>query len=253
MRAMTIPLLLLVPILSGCVSETKTLPQDVLTPPLPSVTLSLINHTSELNTSRDGYIFSVLYDLGLNTTDPNATRVLDEVGFVWGNRSVPEVNATQYYENNETEEENVTVPSLNRTSDAYLGGHPDGTYYGRVFYRINNTTTYGPEVSVIMTTPAPPPPPPPVIKTITIGATTPSSVADYSPLRLTMTVGEAVVFDNKDSIGHTGTDRNGGWDTGTIAGGAKSTPIVMSTAGTYTYKCNIHATMIGGIIEVAAR
>ncbi len=56
-------------------------------------------------------------------------------------------------------------------------------------------------------------------------------------------VGQKVSWTNKDKITHTATGTS--FDTGDIAPGATSTPITFSTAGTISYHCKIHPTMVG--------
>jgi plastocyanin len=69
----------------------------------------------------------------------------------------------------------------------------------------------------------------------------------YSPNPTTMRAGQTVAWHNADSTPHTSTKDAGGFDTGSVAGGATSSPITMSTAGTFTYHCTIHPGMVGTI------
>jgi plastocyanin len=69
----------------------------------------------------------------------------------------------------------------------------------------------------------------------------------YSPNPTTMHVGQTVAWHNVDSITHTATGDTSNFNTGTVAGGAASTPVMMSTAGTFTYHCSIHPGMVGTI------
>ncbi len=72
--------------------------------------------------------------------------------------------------------------------------------------------------------------------------------ASYSPSPLTMRVGQAVNWHNLDSIEHTAT-LDGGFNTGNIAAfSAHDDAVTMSRAGTFTYHCTIHPTMVGTII-----
>jgi plastocyanin len=70
----------------------------------------------------------------------------------------------------------------------------------------------------------------------------------FTPNPVSMKVGQTIAWRNTDSIGHTATGDNGGFNTGTLASGATSTPIAMPTAGTFTYHCSIHPGMIGTIV-----
>jgi plastocyanin len=67
----------------------------------------------------------------------------------------------------------------------------------------------------------------------------------YSPNPATVQVGQTVAWRNADSLPHTATADGGAFDTGTIAPGATSSPITMSTAGSLPYHCAIHPSMVG--------
>ena len=69
----------------------------------------------------------------------------------------------------------------------------------------------------------------------------------YSPNPTTMKAGQTIAWHNADTIAHTSTKDGGGFDTGSINGGATSAPITMSTAGTFTYHCTLHPGMVGTI------
>jgi plastocyanin len=71
--------------------------------------------------------------------------------------------------------------------------------------------------------------------------------SSYSPNPTTMRVGQSVAWHNADTTAHDSTQDNGRFQTGTLAAGATSAPITMSTAGTFTYHCTIHPGMIGTI------
>ena len=111
--------------------------------------------------------------------------------------------------------------------------------------------------------------PPPNIKTITINITLnaasdcggasggngsqPSTCNAYSPnpARLVLGVNNSVAFDNVDSAVHTATAYNNAFNTGILNGGQSSSPIVITSTGTYAYFCQIHPWMKGEIIVVA--
>lgn len=65
----------------------------------------------------------------------------------------------------------------------------------------------------------------------------------YAPTPVTVKVGEAVTFQNKDGVPHTASMLDGSCDTGTISGGGGSATLVFSAPGTYRYHCRIHPTM----------
>jgi plastocyanin len=70
----------------------------------------------------------------------------------------------------------------------------------------------------------------------------------YSPNPTTMRVGQTVAWKNGDSIAHTATQDASRFDSGTISGGATSSPLTMNTAGTFTYHCTIHPGMVGSLV-----
>jgi plastocyanin len=67
----------------------------------------------------------------------------------------------------------------------------------------------------------------------------------YSPNPATMRVGQTVAWMNNDSTAHDATQDASRFATGTLNAGATSTPVTMSTAGTFTYHCTIHPGMVG--------
>ena len=72
--------------------------------------------------------------------------------------------------------------------------------------------------------------------------------SSYSPSPLTMRVGQVDNWHNLDSIEHTAT-LSGTFDTGKIAAfSAHDNAVTMRNAGTFTYHCTIHPTMVGTII-----
>jgi plastocyanin len=70
----------------------------------------------------------------------------------------------------------------------------------------------------------------------------------FSPNPSTMRVGQTVAWKNGDSTAHTATQDASRFDSGTIAAGATSSPMTMSTAGTFTYHCTIHPGMVGSLV-----
>ena len=67
----------------------------------------------------------------------------------------------------------------------------------------------------------------------------------FSPNPATVKVGQTVAWKNADVITHTATANGGAFNTGNIAAGATSNPIMMSTAGSFDYHCSIHPSMVG--------
>jgi plastocyanin len=88
----------------------------------------------------------------------------------------------------------------------------------------------------------PSPSPPPADVTITIAGIAGSM--SYDPNPATVRVGQTVAWRNADSLPHTSSQTgSGGFETGTIAGGATSAPIRMTAAGSLDYFCRIHPAM----------
>jgi plastocyanin len=80
--------------------------------------------------------------------------------------------------------------------------------------------------------------------TITIQAN--NAANSFAPNPSTVRVGQRVAWRNADTTTHNATqDGSGGFATGNLASGATSTPIAMNTAGTFTYRCTLHAGMVG--------
>jgi plastocyanin len=69
----------------------------------------------------------------------------------------------------------------------------------------------------------------------------------YSPNPLTVKVGQQINWKNNDSIAHSATSTS--FDTGSIAPfSAHDNPVTMSTAGTLTFHCSLHAGETGSIV-----
>jgi plastocyanin len=96
--------------------------------------------------------------------------------------------------------------------------------------------------------------------TSTAPASTPANVTitivgmdgsnSYSPNPGAVKVGQTVAWRNADSLPHTATADAGGFNTGTIAAGATSSPITMTTAGSFPYHCTIHGFAMAGTLTV---
>jgi plastocyanin len=72
----------------------------------------------------------------------------------------------------------------------------------------------------------------------------------FVPEELTIPVGTTVRWTNEDTLQHTATADNGSFDSKTLNYG-ESYSVKFDKAGTYTYKCTNHITMIGKIIVTA--
>lgn len=81
--------------------------------------------------------------------------------------------------------------------------------------------------------------------TVTIQANNGSN--SYAPNPVTMRVGQTIAWRNADTITHTATQDNAGFNTGSVSAGATSASTMMSTAGTFAYHCTIHPGMVGTV------
>ena len=71
----------------------------------------------------------------------------------------------------------------------------------------------------------------------------------FAPTPMTVSVGQSVNWKNNDSIEHTATFDNGIYESGNIPPlSAHDNPLPMTTKGTFTYHCRIHAGMTGTIV-----
>jgi plastocyanin len=69
----------------------------------------------------------------------------------------------------------------------------------------------------------------------------------FAPEPATMRAGQTVAWRNADSVTHNATQDANRFATSNLGAGATSSPITMSTAGTFTYHCTIHPGMVGTI------
>ena len=83
------------------------------------------------------------------------------------------------------------------------------------------------------------------VLTITINGM--NGAQSFSPRPGTVKVGQTVAWHNNDSTAHTATADGGAFNTGSIAPGSTSTPIVMSAAGSLAYHCSFHPSMVGSL------
>jgi len=70
----------------------------------------------------------------------------------------------------------------------------------------------------------------------------------FSPEPATMRAGQSVAWRNADSITHNATQDANRFATPNLGAGVTSSPVTMSTAGTFTYHCTIHPGMIGTLV-----
>lgn len=88
---------------------------------------------------------------------------------------------------------------------------------------------------------------PPATADVTIEIVANNGASSYSPSPRVVTVGQTVVWHNADSMSHTATADGGAFNTGSVAPGATSDPITMTTAGAFPYHCSIHPSMTGAL------
>ncbi len=86
---------------------------------------------------------------------------------------------------------------------------------------------------------------PPVAADVTITIVGQNGSMSFSPNPASAKVGQKVAWHNGDGITHTATANGGGFDTGSIGSGGTSNPITMMTAGSFSYHCGIHPSMVG--------
>lgn len=70
---------------------------------------------------------------------------------------------------------------------------------------------------------------------------------EYHPKRLEVSVGDTVVWVNRDMVAHTATARDTAWDSGTIATDSTSHRVVRSK-GRSSYICTYHPNMTGTLV-----
>ena len=71
----------------------------------------------------------------------------------------------------------------------------------------------------------------------------------FNPAELSVSVGDAVVFTNFDASTHTGSAKDGSFETGKLAKGDSAT-VTIETAGDHAFFCRIHPSMKGTIHAV---
>jgi plastocyanin len=94
--------------------------------------------------------------------------------------------------------------------------------------------------------PSPTPSGPTSVVSIPTGAQALTNTA-FSPDLADVTVGTTITWTNTDSVPHTSTADEAGWNSGTVEPG-KSFSFTFGTAGTFRYHCAIHPGMIGTVV-----
>jgi len=69
----------------------------------------------------------------------------------------------------------------------------------------------------------------------------------FNPGTITIKVGQTVTWTNQDSASHNVKADDGSFGSSTLGNGA-SFSYTFNTAGTFTYKCGFHASMLGTVV-----
>jgi plastocyanin len=116
-----------------------------------------------------------------------------------------------------------------------------------------NVSSYQGSVEVVANVPTTTPPPPPGVPGQPSAPTTVNvrlANRAYSPSSISVAVGDTVVWTNADQEAHTVTDRGLAFDSGSFGPGA-TYQRTFTAAGTFTYICDIHPSMVG-VVAVSA-
>lgn len=70
----------------------------------------------------------------------------------------------------------------------------------------------------------------------------------FTPISLTVGVGEVIMVNNNDTVGHSLTADDGSFDTGVLQAGETKTFVAPTKAGEYTFHCTLHPTMQGVLV-----
>lgn len=109
----------------------------------------------------------------------------------------------------------------------------------------SNGSSYSPAAPT-PTIPTPSPTPTPgATADVVITITGMNDSNSFSPNPAVVAAGQTVAWRNADSVVHTATADNGSFNTGNIGPGATSGVITMAAAGSFSYHCAIHPSMVG--------
>jgi plastocyanin len=109
------------------------------------------------------------------------------------------------------------------------GGSSGGGSYGSNPTPMSTPTPSGPAADLV----------------ITIGGI--AGDMSFSPNPAVVKAGQTVAWKNNGGTTHTATQDGGTFDTGAIANGATSAAITMTSAGTLSYHCTFHPSMVGSV------
>jgi plastocyanin len=109
-------------------------------------------------------------------------------------------------------------------------------------------------ISIALTTmacgsssPSSPTPTPTTGANLTVNIVGNNGSNSFAPNPTTVTVGQTVAWKNTDTITHDIIQDGNAFSTPTVAGGASTSAVTMSTRGTFNYHCGIHPSMVGTI------
>jgi plastocyanin len=85
---------------------------------------------------------------------------------------------------------------------------------------------------------------------VMIDVTSINGAQSFSPDPASLPAGHTVVWRNVDRVTHRVVFQNGMLDTGHIAPGASSQPVLVTTGG--PYHCSIHPSMVGTVVAPSA-
>lgn len=226
---MLAPFVLLAASLAGCVDEGSLLTPD-------SVEVTITEYPEGVETSSE---INVTWDVAVKATanESSDSATFDEVGLVYsGNATASGENVSDYP--NVTGQQSDVGPG---TFTATFTVDEPGTIYVRAYASVGEFTKFSDTVEIdvgggagdnntVMITDGPLP-----------------HLATYDPATMTISAGDSVVWHNEDDATHTATGE--GFDTGDVASGEYSEPIVFDEPGEYPYECSYHPqTMQGSII-----
>jgi plastocyanin len=117
------------------------------------------------------------------------------------------------------------------------------------------TTTASTPTTAPTTAPTPTPTTAPTTAPTPTPTTAPTSTGNsvsianfaFSPVSLTVKVGTKITWTNNDTVSHTVTADKGAFNSGPLAPGSTFS-FTFTTAGTYSYHCNIHPSMMATIV-----
>lgn len=256
-------ILLTAAVTAGCFGDDDTDGTTPTTPPAdnetqPQVDLSLsvlnvtVGETVEGNVS-----VNVTWSVGVasdgasgnettgNQTTGNETQVeITHNNIHWANRSVAEADAQAGYGNGSADVPG-SVPGEFTTNFTVAAGL--GILYVRAHAMYQGEHHWSAEANVTI-------PEAGTTHFVSITNEVLPFIAEMDPDPITVKVGDRIVWQNDDDAPHTATadaDQDFSWDTGNLAAGDSSDPIVFDVAGEFTYHCEVHpATMTGFTVTV---